>query len=144
MGEAVENDRVFQAELARLVRDPEDDDRGCFDVAQRQRIHEAGIGVIVMRRDRHAPPICGRDATFGEYTLEPRAVLRGDALRHPVHLRREMGKADRIGETSQSSPRRRPGPTLGFETWIPASAGLTTHRLNVCPGSAPSAPYRRE
>jgi len=96
--EAVENELVLDAELARLVRDAEDDDRGRLDVPQHQRIHEPCVGVVVVRCDRHSPALTRGHALLLKKMLEPRAVLRSDALDHALDLVLEVRKADGVGQ----------------------------------------------
>jgi hypothetical protein len=100
--EAVEDDAVLEVEGARLVGDAEDEDGACLHVRERQGVHEARVGVVVVRRDDHAPGRVGRDATRREQLVAQLPALAFvDAPDHCVHLLRAVREADRIGDASR-------------------------------------------
>src|SRR5204863_9093926 len=86
------------------------------------------------------PAVAGGHGLFPKDALQRGSVPRLDTLHYFVHLAVEMREADRVRQAAQSSPRRR--PNFRSENWIPAFAGITTHRLNVIDQAAPYSPNR--
>lgn len=100
VGEAVENEPILETELPRLVRDPENDDNRRRKILQDKRVHEAGVGIVVVWRDRHSPAIAAGDLVVFENALQRRPILRGDTLHDRFDLPLEMGVSDCVGQSA--------------------------------------------
>ena len=79
---------------------------GAATFLKHKRVHEPGVGIVVVGRDGHPPAIAGGYAFVFEYPFQLGPILGGNPLYNGLDLALEMRVPDPIGQTAPLDGRR--------------------------------------